>query len=113
MVDLAQSVEIPQQNVPPLLAKGSFWRSLILFGLVLWLYAPVLARLAAQWWTDPNFSHGFFVPAFPLYLVWINRVRFFAIRRNPSVWGLAILRCCHSTLILGAFGPAWSLRRFS
>jgi exosortase len=113
MAHLAQSVEIPQQNVPPLLAKGSFWQSFILFGLVLWLYAPVLARLAAQWWTDPNFSHGFFVPAFSLYVVWINRDRLLAIKRNPSVWGLAIVLFSLCTLILGVFGAELFLSRIS
>jgi len=26
-------------------------------------YAPVLQRLVAQWWNDPDMGHGFFVPA--------------------------------------------------
>src|SRR5437763_16843508 len=113
MVGLAQSVEIPQQNVPPLLAKGSFWRSLILFGLVLWLYAPVLTRLAAQWWADPNFSHGVFVPAVSLYVVWVSGDRLLAIKREPAVCGVAGVLCSSCTLILGVFCAEWFLWRMS
>ena len=39
----------------------------ILSGLVLLLYAPILRHLVAQWWSDPDYGHGFFVPLFSGY----------------------------------------------
>ena len=33
-------------------------------------YARTLAELVRVWWTDSNYSHGFLVPPFALYLAW-------------------------------------------
>ncbi len=40
-----------------------------------WFYSSILFHLAKQWATDPNFSHGFFVPAFSLFVLWRDRAR--------------------------------------
>ncbi len=82
-------------------------------GLVAWLYAPVLAKLAQQWWTDPNFSHGFFVPAFSLYVVWQDRERLRAVSPDPSSWGLPLILFSLCTLILGVLGAELFLSRVS
>ena len=113
MAELVQSVEIPESKLSQPLEKGPVWRTAILIGLVLWLYAPVLARLSRQWWTDPNFSHGFFVPAFSLYVVWQNREQLWKIRRAPSGWGLAVMLFSLCVLILGVFGADLFLSRVS
>ena len=42
-------------------------------GLVAFVYYPILRNLVHQWWTDPNFSQGFIVPLFSLYLLWSMR----------------------------------------
>jgi len=36
-------------------------------------YADVVKGLCVRWWEDPNYSHGFFVPLFSLYLLWEDR----------------------------------------
>jgi len=85
----------------------------VLAGLVIWLYAPILARLARQWWTDPNFSHGFFVPAFSLYVLWQNRDKLRAVDRAPSSWGLLLVLFSLGILTLGVFGAELFLSRIS
>jgi len=40
-----------------------------------WLYFSIILHLVGQWWQDPNFSHGFFVPAFALFVLWQDRLR--------------------------------------
>jgi exosortase len=66
-----------------------------------------------QWWSDPNFSHGFFVPAFSLFLLWQDRSRLRQIQPAPSVWGLPIMVMAMCTLVLGIFGAELFLSRMS
>src|SRR5882724_9772375 len=41
----------------------------VLACILVYLYGSIFARLASQWSHDANFSHGFFVPAFALYVL--------------------------------------------
>lgn len=113
MAQLAQPVQLPQERLSPSLGGGARWRLLVLVGLILWLYGAVLARLAHQWWTDPNFSHGFFVPAFALYVVWQKWDSLRAVPKAPSAWGLIVLLFSLSTLVLGVLGAELFLSRVS
>ena len=81
--------------------------------LVGWLYYPILLRLIHQWWQDPNFSHGFFVPAFSLFVLWQDRSKLAALPRRPSWWGLPILVSALGVLVLGDLGAELFLSRFS
>lgn len=89
------------------------WQAGVLLALVAWLYAPILARLSQQWWSDPNFSHGFFVPAFSIFVLYQTRARFREIENAPSNWGLAVVCLALVTLILGVFGAELFLSRTS
>jgi len=86
---------------------------MILAGLVGWLYFPILSRLLAQWWNDPNFSHGFFVPAFSLFVLWQDRRRLAEVAIRPSGWGLVITALGLAVLIVGVLGAELFLSRFS
>src|SRR6266849_5733154 len=112
MAQMAQAVSITQasRNASRKLAG---WQTATLLALVGLLYAPTLFRLAHQWWSDPNFSHGFFVPAFAAFVVWQDRARLAAIRPSPSNWGLAVILISLCTLILGVFGAELFLSRTS
>lgn len=81
--------------------------------LVLWLYADVLQRLAAQWWTDPNFSHGFFVPAFSAFVAWQKRRQLSRLPAKPSWFGLAVAACALGALAVGVLGAELFLSRAS
>ena len=113
MAELAQAVAIPERVSQPWWKRPAIWRPTALLGLVAWLYAPVLARLIAQWWSDPNFSHGFFVPAFSLFVVWRNRTRLQETPVNPSLWGLPIVILSMCVLVVGVFGAELFLSRTS
>jgi exosortase len=89
------------------------WRALVLIGLLGWLYAPVLSRLTQQWWNDPNFSHGFFVPLFSLFVLWQDRSRLAAVPHRPSIWGLPVIVISLCTLLLGVLGAEVFLARTS
>jgi len=99
--------------VPPVSRRVPYWETGVLAALTLWLYAPILLRLSHQWWTDPNFSHGFFVPAFSLFVLWQNREKLQSIPRKPSSLGLPLIVLSLCTLILGVFGAELFLSRTS
>jgi exosortase len=70
-------------------------------------------RLAQQWWLDPNYTHGFFVPVFSLFLIWESRARLATLPRKPSWWGLVILIFALMVLVLGTITPGFFLSRVS
>ncbi len=86
---------------------------MVLLGLLGWLYASILGRLVGQWWNDPNFSHGFFVPAFALFVLWQDRSRLASLPRAPSLWGLLILVTALCVLVVGVLGAELFLSRVS
>jgi exosortase len=77
------------------------------------LYFSVLSRLVAQWLNDPNFSHGFFVPLFVLFVLWQNRTKLRSIQLRPSWSGVAILCFGLTTLVIGVLGAELFLSRAS
>jgi exosortase len=89
------------------------WQTAIISGLLLWMYVPTLAHLVAQWWRDPNFSHGFFVPLFSVFVIWQERSRLAALSLRPSWSGLLFLAFGLCVLILGQMGAELFLSRLS
>ncbi|HTS71712.1 MAG TPA: exosortase/archaeosortase family protein [Terriglobia bacterium] len=77
------------------------------------LYFSVLTRLAQDWWSDPNASHGFFVPVFSGYVLWKNRTRWASLPAKPTWHGLLIVALALSILIVGVLGADLFLSRSS
>jgi exosortase len=89
------------------------WQIATLGGLLLWVYFPTLTHLVAQWWHDPNFSHGFFVPLFAAFVIWQERNSLARVRLQPSWSGTLILGFGLCVLILGQLGAEIFLSRCS
>jgi exosortase len=89
------------------------WQTAVLSGLLLWLYLPTLTRLVGQWWHDPNFSHGFFVPLFSGFVIWQQRSQLARVKPQPSWSGLFLLVFGLCVLMLGQMGAELFLSRFS
>ena len=113
MADVAQAIAVPRRAPDPYWKRPWLWQAAVLLALLAWLYMPVLIRLSQQWWSDPNFSHGFFVPLFSLYVLWQDRSTLASVRRQPSLWGLPIVIFSLCTLILGVLGAEVFLARTS
>jgi exosortase len=85
------------------------WAPIAWFGgLLLACYAPVLIGLIRQWDSDPDMSHGFFVPAVAVFIVWKRRSELAAIKTRPNWWGLAVvawgaIQLCVGTLAVELF----------
>jgi len=93
--------------------RFSWWQAGVLFLLTAWLYAPIVSRLAVQWWHDPNYVHGFFVPAFSALLLWENRARLATLPLKPSWSGLVILLFALFALTVGVLSSKFFLSRIS
>ena len=89
------------------------WQGAVLVAALLALYAPVLVRLVRQWWTDPDYSHGFLVPLLSAYLIWQRRDKLAEVARKPSNWGLLIVLGSLGLLFLGSLGAELFLTRIS
>ena len=55
----------------------------LLAGMLGWAYFPTFQELFQKWSTEPQYSHGFLVPLFSLYLLYRNRNRAVV---DPQPW---------------------------
>jgi exosortase len=86
---------------------------LLLITVLLALYAPILARLMRQFYGDPNYSHGFFVPMLSAYLIWNRWREIGSIKSDPSLLGAPLVLCSLAVLYLGSLGSELFLQRIS
>src|SRR5437763_1263376 len=69
--------------------------------LNLWAFWPTLAVAARRWLADPQYSHGYLVPAFSVVLLWLRSRRAAPIRWGTYPGGLLLflaafmLRCAN------------------
>ena len=113
MGDSAQVAPLVVRKQSGVLSGLPWWQGATLLLLLVWLYGSILFRLGLQWKNDPNFSHGFFVPLFALFVLWKNRNRLKSIKPAPSWSGLPLIVGGLALLILGDFGAELFLSRVS
>jgi exosortase len=92
---------------------AAHWQPILLGALVAALYAPVLDRLVLQWWSDPDYGHGFLVPLFVGYVVWRTRGHWQELRPEPSQLGLLVMLAAIGLLIVGLLGAELFVSRVS
>ncbi len=59
--------------------------------ILLWSFYPTISEYVRKWSHDPQYSHGFMVPAFSAALLWMRREQLDVARLKPSWWGLPVL----------------------
>jgi exosortase len=89
------------------------WQAIVLTVVIGFLYRSILWKLVGQWWTDPNFSHGFVVPIFSGFVVWQRRHSLGKLPLNPSWLGLPVIIAALMTLMVGVLGAELFLSRSS
>jgi exosortase len=77
------------------------------------IYYRVLWKLGLDWWQIRDNSHGFLVPLFAGYLVWLRRDALRETEIRPTWSGVAVIALGMSTLLLGDFGADLFLPRVS
>jgi exosortase len=86
---------------------------LVIAGLTVALYAPVLAKMVAQWWQDPDYSHGFIVPLFVGYLLYQRRGKLRQVAAQPSNLGFLVMLGAIGLLLAGSLGAELFIARLS
>jgi exosortase len=95
-------------------ANFARWTQVAALGvLIALLYHGILANLASQWWNDPDFSHGFFIPLFSGLVIWRMRRHLVSLSPAPSWSGLLIVVGALITLVVGVLGAELFLSRSS
>ena len=84
-----------------------------LVGLLGLLYHHILLKMGMQWNDDPDYSHGFLVPALVSYFVWERWDRLKGGRLAPSLWGIGLLGLGLLILVIGSVGAELYLQRSS
>ncbi len=93
---------------------GAFWvQGALLAVLVGFLYYHIVPELISEWWTNPNFSHGFLVPLFSAFVVWHNRKKLLALPIEPTWLGLVVVAGALGVLVVGQMGAEFFLSRTS
>ena len=107
----SESQEIPRRGgrlgVP---AAGLLFILAVLLGIVYW---KILRALSIQWWDDANYSHGFLVPLFSLYLIWQQRAALRALPRSGNPSGILVVLAGIAALLMGDLGAENFLMRSS
>jgi exosortase len=70
---------------------------------LLWSYGNSLAEMTERWARDPQYSHGFLVPVFAAFLLWLRRDRLKPAAFSPSVWGLLLLLAALALRLVGSY----------
>ncbi|MBI2806381.1 MAG: exosortase/archaeosortase family protein [Planctomycetes bacterium] len=91
------------QPIPaPRIRAFSLTIVVLLIPACLWAYWTTLERIVARWTEDPQYSHGYLVPAFALYLLWLRRERLDAAALNANWLGTALLLIAAGLRLAGA-----------
>ena len=107
-----EAVLVPQRLTKAPRLRLVIWSAAVM-AIVVPLYGPTVVSLAQQWWTDPDFSQGLFVPFFSAYLVWRARARLRSTELRPSWTGLLIVIVSLLVLLVGRLGSELFLARLS
>ncbi|MGA7158353.1 MAG: exosortase A [Acidobacteriaceae bacterium] len=90
------------------------WLPCLLIGLLVTaIYYKVVGKLVMDWYTDPDFSHGFLVAPFAIFLVWEKRKVLRDTPIRPTWSGIWLVVAAIFVLFLGAYGAEIFLSRVS
>jgi exosortase len=86
---------------------------LIIFALLALLYGRIAVHLVSDWYTLPDFSHGFLIPVFAGYLLWDQRKTLAVLPIRATWYGLCAVIPALFLLLVGVFGADLYLSRIS
>ena len=113
--NMAQGILAPAISKNPRSMQSAHfaWGSVLIAMLMVAVYYRVLAKLVTDWWQIPDFSHGFLVPVFAAYLVWVKRKTLLNTKVAPAWSGVAVVALGLVVLLLGVYGAELFLSRVS
>jgi exosortase len=88
---------------PRAIPAATWIKIAVLGGLLIAVNFWQFRKLVATWRHDPNWSHGFLIPLFSLYLLYARRDELLGAPRRVCLWGLAILLLGLACVVLGFY----------
>lgn len=89
---LADMIEVPELvTAGQAFSPSALIKLAVIAALVVLLNAWQLPRMVGIWRHSPNWSHGFVIPLFSLYLIYARRDELFAAKRRICLAGLALM----------------------
>lgn len=85
----------------------------IIAALLAMIYYRIAGKLVYDWYTIPDYSHGFLVPLFAGYLIWDKRKALSAIPVQQTWRGMFLIVFAIILLILGVYGVELFTTRMS
>lgn len=77
------------------------------------LYFPIIRGLAADWSSNDNYSHGFFIPLISAYMVYTMKGELQKLPARPNNWGILLLFAGLGQLYVASVGSEFFLQRTS
>jgi exosortase len=108
-----QEIVLAQSRTEAARTATGIWFVLVLAALAMLLYRAVLIKLVHDWWTMPDFSHGFIVPLFSGFLIYRKRVQLMSIPKEPTWIGFLVVIFALAQLVIGVMGAELFLSRTS
>ena len=95
------------------LSFGS-WAGLVLsLAVAIYIYSDTLSFLLDNWLYDDNYSHGLFIPAISLFLIWNARRELWPHVGRGSWWGAIIVAAAGVLFVVGEAGTLHFLLHIS
>jgi exosortase len=112
---VAKETDLGQPRATPFKAPSrATWLPYAIVALLLVvLYYRVAVKLVYDWYTLPDYSHGFLVPIFAAFLVWDKRKKLSATPIEQSWAGIPLVIFSIVILILGVYGVELFTSRMS
>ena len=95
------------------LGKGEVAAGCLLLGALLLLYLPFLQTLVADWGTNDDYSHGYFIPFLTLYIIYSRRHELKQLQVSPNNFGLVVGALGLAQLLAAKIGSEYFLQRTS
>ncbi|MEC4674438.1 MAG: archaeosortase/exosortase family protein, partial [Nitrospirota bacterium] len=83
------TIDTPRLSKSRIPLEGIY--TVLLIGLLGFLYNEILVGLVYDWDTDPNYSHGFLVPFMSAYFLWERWKQLTTLTIKPNGWGIPLL----------------------
>lgn len=93
--------------------KNTWLSAGLVLTALLWLYVPFLKTLLANWGTNDDYSHGYFIPFLTLYFIYALRDELRKITVRPNNFGLLVIVAGLGQLVVAKIGSEFFLQRTS
>ncbi len=113
MSDIPRNTTANGALAPEVSASIPLWQIGALAAAFLLLYFPIIIDLVYDWYTDPNYGHGFLIIPVVAWVIWRKREVLKTIPLETSKWGLPVIGASLLLFIAGTAGAEFFTTRVS